>query len=530
MREHEKEIGMNKTKLFFGLFLLVALSIYFGDTSKENWFTTSLSCSNKEKEMTTTKNSIVVAISQELDSLDPHKSVAAGTKEVLFNIYEGLVKPDPFGNFQDAVAKSHTISESGKVYTFLLREGVKFHNGAYVTAEDVKYSIERCAGITDGGTPLIPAFSNVKKVKIINENKIVLILKQPDLEFLSYLTVGIVPKGQTDYSKNPIGTGPFAFVSRVPQDYIQLKRFDGYWKKENQGNLELVTYRIITDSSALVNGLNSGVIQMATRMTVHEVQNVNLNVCNRLEGQSNLVQALYLNHNKPPFHQKEIRQALCYGIDRKEILDLTANGKGTVIGSSMFPSFQAYYMEELSNFYSYQPKRAKELLAKAGFPQGFSMTITVPANYQKHIDVALVLVEQLKKIGINASIELIEWERWLQDVYTDGKYEATVVGVDAPYLNARSMLERFTSTDARNFIHYNNSEYDTYFQKARASKTKEEQKKWYQKMQTCLTEDAANVYIQDISNQVILNKQYGGYVFYPLYVQDLSTIYKIEKE
>ena len=97
--------------------------------------------------------SITVGIPQDIeDSLDPHKSVAAGTKEILFNIYEGLVKPDEEGNLNDAVAESHSISEDGKVYTFKLRNGVKFHDGTTVTAEDVKYSIERCAGINGDGT------------------------------------------------------------------------------------------------------------------------------------------------------------------------------------------------------------------------------------------------------------------------------------------------------------------------------------------------------------------------------------------
>ena len=88
---------------------------------------------------------ITIGIPQDVDSLDPHKAVAAGTKEVLFNVFEGLVKPDSEGNLNDAVAESHTISEDGKVYTFTLRDGVKFHDGTTVTAEDVKYSIDRCA-------------------------------------------------------------------------------------------------------------------------------------------------------------------------------------------------------------------------------------------------------------------------------------------------------------------------------------------------------------------------------------------------
>ena len=108
---------------------------------------------------------IVVGIPQDLeDSLDPHEAVAAGTKEILFNIYEGLLKPDETGELIPAVAKEYSVSEDGLTYSFVLRDGVKFHNGNPVTAEDVKYSIEKSAGMT-GGQSLISAFSNIKEVK-----------------------------------------------------------------------------------------------------------------------------------------------------------------------------------------------------------------------------------------------------------------------------------------------------------------------------------------------------------------------------
>ena len=91
--------------------------------------------------------SIVVGVQQDIDSLDPHKATAAGTKEIIFNIFEGLVKPDENGNLINAVASDYTISEDGLVYTFTLRDNVKFHNGNVVTAEDVKYSLERVSGL-----------------------------------------------------------------------------------------------------------------------------------------------------------------------------------------------------------------------------------------------------------------------------------------------------------------------------------------------------------------------------------------------
>ena len=115
--------------------------------------------------------SVVVGIQQDIDSLDPHKATAAGTKEILFNIFEGLVKPDENGNLMKAVASDYSISEDGLVYTFILRENVKFHDGSTVTAEDVKYSLERVSGLLDG-TPLISTLSTIKAVDIIDKSTV----------------------------------------------------------------------------------------------------------------------------------------------------------------------------------------------------------------------------------------------------------------------------------------------------------------------------------------------------------------------
>lgn len=171
---------------------------------------------------------ITIGIPQDVDSLDPHKAVAAGTKEVLFNVFEGLVKPDSEGNLNDAVADSHTISEDGKVYTFTLRDGVKFHDGTTVTAEDVKYSIDRCAD-TSNGDPLVSAFLAIDSVNILDEKTVEIVLKDGNTDFLPYLTAAILPAANEDPESNPIGTGPYKYVSRSPQENVILEKFDEYW-------------------------------------------------------------------------------------------------------------------------------------------------------------------------------------------------------------------------------------------------------------------------------------------------------------
>lgn len=522
---------MKKFRNLCLLLLTVALTAVLGgcQDGKDGSTESQDNGSSQETEAEPTMGgSIVVGIPQDLeDSLDPHKSVAAGTKEVLFNIYEGLVKPDEEGNYIDAVAESHSISEDGKVYTFQLRSGVKFHDGTEVTVDDVKYSIGRCAGINGDGTPLVAAFSNVEKVETPDASTVEIYLKEADTEFLAYLIVAVVPQHCEDLDKNPVGTGPFQYVSRSPQENIVIEKFSDYWDTENQAYLDQVTFKVVGDSNAIVTGLKSGTIDMYPRVNATQAAQLaddqDLQI---YEGGMNLIQALYLNNAEAPFDDVKVRQALCYAVNRQEVLDMVADGKGTIIGSSMFPAFEKYYMPELADLYPQDVQKAKELLAEAGYPDGFDMTISVPNNYQQHIDTAQVLVEQLKQIGVNAEIQLIEWDSWLSDVYADRNFQSTVVGIDAAYLSGRALLERFASDAEKNFINYSNPQYDTLYEQVKKSTDDSEQIDLYKQMETLLAEDAANVYIQDMAAEVVLRKGYGGYVFYPLYVQDMAKIYK----
>ena len=130
---------------------------------------------------------ITIGIPQDLDSLDPNISVASGTQEILYNVYEGLYKPDSDGNLVPAVASDCTVSEDGKIYTFTLREGIKFHNGNAVTVEDVVYSMNKCAG--DGsGEPLVSAFSNVEKVEATDDKTVEITLTEANKDFLAILS------------------------------------------------------------------------------------------------------------------------------------------------------------------------------------------------------------------------------------------------------------------------------------------------------------------------------------------------------
>ena len=467
---------------------------------------------------------ITVGIAQDLDdSLDPHQTVAAGTREVLFNIFEGLVKPNSDGEMIPAVAEKYELSEDGTTYTFTLRDGVKFHNGQTVTAEDVVYSINRCAAVPEGQEkPLVAAFSAIRSVEALDEKTVTVTIAQRDREFISYMTAAIIPAGYADQATAPVGTGPFKFVSRTPQENFVMERFEDYWG--TPAWLDKVTYKICENADALVMNLNGTSIDLCAHLTSAQAAQLNSNF-KVLEGTMNLVQAIYLNNQAKPFDNQLVRQALCYAIDRQGIMEMVDDGHGTAVGSSLYPAFTKYFLPELVDKYPHNVEKAKELLTQAGYPDGFDMTISVPNNYQPHIDTAEVVAEQLREAGINVTIQPVEWSTWLDTIYNGRQFQATVVGVDAANMTARAMLERFTSDYAKNFINYNNPAYDALFQQAINAADEATQTDLYKQMETMLADTAANVYIQDLSDLVAMRQDLGGLKFYPIYVLDLSTVY-----
>jgi peptide/nickel transport system substrate-binding protein len=243
-----------------------------------------------------------------------------------------------------------------------------------------------------------------------------------------------------------------------------------------------------------------------------------------LEDTMKLVQAVYLNHQAEPFNNETVRQALCHAINRQQIMDFVAGGRGTAVGSSMYPAFTKYFMPELVDYYPYDPAKAKDLLAKAGYPNGFEMSITVASNNKPHVDTAEVVAEQLRAVGITVKVDLVDWQTWYDDAYKARKFQTTVVGLDASYMTARAMLERFTSTSSKNFTNYNNPAYDELFRQAVSATDEAQQTAIYKDMQKMLTETAANLYIQDLCDLVVMRHEMKGLNFYPTFVMDLSTV------
>ena len=515
---------MTKNWICIFLFLCLLLLSACGKTQPETTPTAVPAATEapaEEASAPKTGGSITIAVSQDLDqSLDPHTSTSAAKREIFFNIFEGLVKADPDGNFVPALAESYEISEDATVFTFKLRQGVKFHNGSVMTADDVVYTLDKCRG-AETGVPLLSAYSQIESVTAPDENTVEIKLSSPNIEYLAYLNTAIVPRDYADQETFPIGTGPYKFKSRSVQENIVLEKFADYWGEP--GYLDEVTFKVIENTDALVLALRSGSVDLSVHRVSSETKELG-DGFELLQSPTNLIQALYLNHAVKPLDDLRVRQALNYAVNVRDVMEITNDGLGTPIGSSIYPAFGKYFMPELADAYPYDPDKAKSLLAEAG-AEGFSLTITVPSNYTVHVNAAQVIAEQLKAVGVDAKINLVEWATWLSDVYQGRNFEATVVGFDASFLTARALLERWISDNSKNMINFNDPEYDRVLKEAFAATSDEEQTALYKQAEKILSDDAANVYLMDPNDLTVISKKLGGYIFYPLFVIDLAKIY-----
>ena len=287
------------------LLLIAALGACAGGKSSED--------KSSAGDQPTYGGSVVVGVQQDIDSLDPHKAKAAGTKEILFNIFEGLLKTDVNGKLTCAVAKDYSVSEDGLTYTFTLRDGVKFHNGNLVTAEDVKYSLERASGLLDG-TALVSSLATLESVTVIDEHTVQVKTGSANLELIYSFTTAIIPKGSGEAEgSDPIGTGPFSYVSYKPQEGLVLKKNADYWQ-EGLPYLDEVKFKIITSADTALMELKGHSIDLYSYLTDSQAEELK-NDYQILAAPSDVVQALFFNNAAAPFDNILVRQAVCYALD-----------------------------------------------------------------------------------------------------------------------------------------------------------------------------------------------------------------------
>jgi len=483
---------------------------------------TSCSGRKQDKQSAAPLTSLRYGYNSEPVTFDPlNPSNTADGRSLLFNVFEGLVKPDTDGKLRPCIAESVTMEESGRVYNFRLREGVRFHDDSLLTSADVKYSLEtaKAAGFI--------GFDVIEKIETNGDYSVTVTLLRPDPEFLPYLTVGIVKAGSTDRDKKAIGTGPYFIESYAVQRELVLKKFANY-KRDNAPKLETIIIEFFADSDGLVRGLRAGSIDGAG-LPGSLAQQLSSEQFDIIPGYSAMVHLLALNNTASPLDDIRVRKAINYGIDIQGIIDTAFYGKGEPSGSPLIPGLKAYYEKSLANPYPVDLEKARSLLKEAGYGEGgkkLTLEITIASIFTMHIDTAQVIAEQLAKIGINTGIKLVDWSTWLSEVYFGRKYHATIISLDSPNVSPRSFLSRYRSGDNSNFINYSSADFDRVFDSILVETDEDKRIALYKEAQRIISADAASVYIQDILGfRAFRAGAYDGVLNYPLYVNDFAAMH-----
>lgn len=291
--------------------------------------------------------------------------------------------------------------------------------------------------------------------------------------------------------------------------------------------MDQVTFKIVSGTDTALLELQGGSIDIYPYLTDSQANELKSSF-QILSAPSAVVQALYLNNADPVLSDVRIRQAICYALDKDSVNDFLAGGNATLISTGMLPTLQTYYLD-LNDVYGTGAniEKAKELMADAGYPDGFDLEITVPSNYEYHVQTAEVVEQQLKEAGIRVKINPVEWNTWLEDCYNGRKYQSTISGLTSD-MTPGYMMNRFQSDSKKNFINFNSAEYDEVYLKAAAAMDIQEKAGYYRQLQQILCDEAGSAFIQVPAITIAVNPKLGGYTFYPVYVQDMSTVYYTE--
>lgn len=472
----------------------------------------------------TNSQEIKVRINDDPDFLDPHLATASISFQMILNMFEGLVSPTTEGTIEPAVAKEYEISEDGLTYTFKLRDNVTFHNGEPVTVEDVTYTFDRLMGTTSG-EPLSAEYEQVESIEVPDESTIIITLKEPNSNFLYSLTAlhaAIIPESNDgQHNEQPIGTGPFKFVSYNPGASLFLEKNDQYWM-ENIPYLDQVDFIFQPDDQSALLALQAGEIDL-TRVLAHRIPEVENDFkLNYQDNNSSLV--ITMNQDREPFNDVKVRQAVNYAISKQDIIDSVYSGYATKLGSNMSPAMGEYYRDGLQDIYNRDVEKAKALLAEAGYPDGFKTKISVSSHNSMYSDIAQVAVENLREVGIDVEIEVVEWGIWLDRIYKGKDYEMTTIDLTGRP-SAYEILNDYISTnDSENFFRYKNEEFDTLLTDVLKETDMDKQIEIYHRAQEILNEDVAAVYIADYQLVWAMDKGLEGQKMYPFWFHDMSEM------
>ena len=454
--------------------------------------------------------------------LDPTANTAAAIDRVVFaNIYEGLVKVDPNGRFIPGLASAWQVSPDGRTYTFHLRPEVEFHNGESFDAGVAKWNLTRAA-LPENGNPHPEYFNGIDTIETPDASTLVIHLKSVDALFIAHMAEGdavMLPmKGFAEAKSHPVGTGPFKFEKWERGDRVEMVRFDGYWNPQLP-YLDRVTFRFISDPAAQIAALKAGDIDVIGYIAAPESamlleKDKRFKVFN---GTTTGEVIMSTNNKAKPFDNLLVRRAMAYAIDRQAVVDLVMFGYGTPIGSHWSPSTP--YYEDLTGRFPYNPDKARELLKEAGYPNGFAATIKLPAIYSYSKRAGEVIADMLGKVGIDLTIEIVEWGQWIDRIFKKKEYQLTMIGhVEAWDIGIYAKPDYY--------FQYDSQEFRDAYAKALTAPDEAEKAHWFGRCQEIIAADAVNGYLFSAPSLPVMKAAVmGWWKNYPTVALDCTGVW-----
>lgn len=378
---------------------------------------------------------------------DPAEASGIITPFMLFYaLHDGMVKPMPGKTLAPSLAESVTAAPDGLTYDLVLRDGLKFHNGDPLTADDVKFSFERYRGTAH---ELMKA--RVTSVETPDPRHVRFRLKEPWPDFLTFYSTNtgagwIVPRkylekvGDEGFKKAPIGAGPYKFVSFNPGLELVLEAFEGYWRKPP--SVKRLVLKVIPDEATRLAALKRGEIDIAYSIRGELADE--LRQTPGLTLKPAVVQGVFCLYfpdqwdPKSPWHDQRVRRAASLAIDRKGTNDALTLGYSLVTGNAIVPDHYEFFWQPPPAAAEYNPDQAKKLLAEAGHPNGFDAgDYNCDASYS---NIGEAVLDNLQAVGIRAKLRPVERAAFVKG-YGEKKYKNIIQAGPGAFGNAATRIE-----------------------------------------------------------------------------------------
>ncbi|MBE6067977.1 MAG: glutathione ABC transporter substrate-binding protein [Clostridium lundense] len=465
------------------------------------------------------KDFLMVATAYDAKSLDPHAVNDVASSNVMTQIYGTLVQMNEKNEVVPMLADSFSQLDE-LTYEFKLKKGVKFHNGEEMKASDVKFSLERAA--KSALVSHIFGDIDTNSFKMPDDYTISFKTKVPAAGFLSglshtggsILSEKAVTTAGEKYAMNPVGTGPFKFVSWTKGDRVELERFNDFYGEKPK--FSKMTIRVIPEPTNRAIELESGGVDIAYEISSNDIkrieENEKLQITRVID---NSTQYLGFNNQKKPFNNIKVRQAISYALNTKSIVESAWRGVGKVAVGPIGPNVR--YSDKSLQAHEYNVQKAKELLKEAGYEKGFKTSIWTNEKKER-VDMATIMQSQLKEVGIEAEIKILEWGAYL-DGLSKGEHDMFIIGwtcqTPDPDLAVYAPLHSSKAGTGGNYSYFKNAKVDELIMKGRVMKDSPEREAVYKEIQKEVKAQAPWVFLSNGEQVVGTSKNVKGFVASP---------------